>query len=515
MSEPSRHPGPVQGTDPVLSVRGLTARAGNDVLLTDVALDLPAGRVLAVVGPSGAGKSTLGLALLGEPGPGVELGGSVRVEGTELLGIGAGERRARLAARVGHLPQHPGSALDPLRRVGRVIEELAATRHGRDRDRRQEAVRQALLRAGVPAGERLERRYPHQLSGGQQQRLALAQTLVTEPRVVVLDEPTTGLDPAATDALVTNLGALAADGVALVLLTHDHDLARAMAHEVAVIRDGRFDRRGPVHEVLGEAPVPVDAPLAGTEQERPRLRADGLRVVAGADRVLLEVDSFTAVAGTCAALVGRSGAGKTTLARCLAGLTVPRAGRVEVDGIVLAPDALDRPREDRRRLQYVHQDPRATFLLRLPVLDQIARPGILLRGLSAERAQAQARELLERLGMHPDTAARRPHRLSGGELQRAALARAIIADPAVLVADEVTSALDAANRAGLLDVLDQLRRERGTTLVLVSHDVNLVATVATTTTLLDTGSVLDHGPTGQVLSRVVHRKPVGVTTAER
>ncbi|TCK22843.1 ABC transporter ATP-binding protein [Pseudonocardia endophytica] len=444
-----------------MKVRGLGATAGAAVLLDGVDLDLDAGRVLAVLGESGSGKSTLGTALLGAAAPGVVVRGEVR------------------AGRVALLPQHPGAVLDPVRRVDRVLGELAPGRAAVDR---------ALDLAGLERA--VAHRFPHQLSGGQQQRAALAMALVVGPDVLVLDEPTTGLDPATTDEVVANLAGLARTGTAIVLLTHDVAVARALADDAVLLRAGRVVARGP--SVLDAAAVPSRVPdrPAG---EPDRLSVIGLRVAAPGGAVILDDVSLAAGPGTVHAVVGHSGAGKTTLARCLAGLVRPETGTVSVDGEVL-PTADARSLAQRRLVQYVHQDARSSFLRRKPVLDQVARPAELLRGVAPASARDEATARLDRLGVDAATAARRPSGLSGGQLQRAALARALLADPAVLVGDEITSALDAAHRDELLAVLDALRAERGTTVVLVSHDLPLVASVADEVTVLDGGRVVSTGP---------------------
>jgi peptide/nickel transport system ATP-binding protein len=478
--------------EPVLSVRGLTARVGDTELLTGIEFDLHAGEVLAVIGPSGSGKSTLGLALLGEAAAGVRLSGSVRAGETELVGAGPAAR----GRRAGYLPQHPGAVLDPLRRVGPVLHEMAASVPGRDRAARSAAVRAALRAAQLPERQ-LSRRFPHQLSGGQQQRVALALTLVTEPRVIVLDEPTTGLDPDTTRALIDSLAQLARTGVALVLLTHDHDAAHALAHKVLVVRSGRIAGHGPATRVLARLPAaPVAEPAATTG--RPRLRARGLTVLTAAGHPILDHVDLHAPAGSAVAVVGPSGAGKTTLARVLAGLTAPHCGTVEVDHTVLRPDVRDRDHAQRRAVQYIHQDSRASFAAHRGVLEQVARPAVLLRGRRPEEARAEAIEVLRLLGVDETTATRRPRALSGGQLQRAAVARALLAEPAVIVADEATSALDAAHRGELITLLDRLRREARTTLVLVSHDLEFVAQIAATTLVLHEGRIVDQGPTADV-----------------
>ncbi|RZT87772.1 peptide/nickel transport system ATP-binding protein [Pseudonocardia sediminis] len=451
----------------VLEIDGLTARAGDAVLLDGIDVTLGPGRVLAVLGPSGAGKSTLGLAVLGEAAPGVVLTGRVRVAGADLLGAG----RRRRAGRVGHLPQHPGTVLDPVRRVGRVLDELAALVHPGDRAARAAAVATALTRAGLAPG--LGQRFPHQLSGGQQQRMALAQTLVTAPDVIVLDEPTTGLDPGTTDEVLGHLADLARAGTALVLLTHDRSVARRLADRAVALADGRVVRHGSVEDVLGpdhpERPSAAAGPASGDG-----LEALGLRVVAPGGAVLLDGVDLRAGPGTCVAVAGPSGAGKTTLARAVAGLVTPVTGTVAVDGARLPAALAGRDRAQRRAVQYVHQDARPAFLEHRAVDEQVARPAVLLRGLSPADARAEARAVLERLGVTAAVAARRPGTLSGGQLQRAGVARALLARPGVLVCDEPTSALDTRHRDTLLTELDRHRREHGTVVVLVSHDLDVL-----------------------------------------
>jgi peptide/nickel transport system ATP-binding protein len=462
----------------LVEVAALSADAGAQRLLHELDLTLDPGDVLAVLGDSGAGKSTLGLALLGEAGPGVRLGGRVRLAGTDLVGLDEHALRRARAGRIGHLPQHPGAVLDPVRRVGGVLTELAALVHRRGRTRAA-AVEEACDAARF--APELLRRFPHQLSGGQQQRAALAQTLVTRPAVVVLDEPTTGLDPTTAAELVERLRTLRERGTALVLLTHDHDIARALGGRAVVLDHGRAVTRGTVGDVLGPA-SPGTAARAATPAAAPRLTVRGAAVDAAGRPVLDGVD-LDAAAGELLALVGPSGAGKTTLGRFVAGLVRGR-GTVEVDGMLLAPR---RRRAERRIVQYVHQDPRSTFRQHRPVVEQVARPAELLHGVAPTRARADAGALLARLGVDATTAARRPSTLSGGQLQRAAVARALCARPAVLVCDEVTSALDAAHRDELLDALDALRHDHATTVLLITHDIPLVERVADRIVMIENG----------------------------
>ncbi|MGY0231793.1 ABC transporter ATP-binding protein [Longispora urticae] len=509
----------------MIELHELVAIVGSTSIVENVSLQVPAGGVLALVGESGSGKTTTGLALLGEARPGVTLTGRILVDGYDMLGA----RRPR--GLVGYVPQHPAAALNPARRVGGVLGELAgagrqpggstAGRGGRGMTR--EAVVGALSAAQLPTDRETLRRYPHQFSGGQQQRLALAGALVGGPRVVVLDEPTTGLDPVTRRAVLDELAVLAAAGLTLVLLTHDLGAVRALASQVLVLRRGRVVEQGtasvlaaPVHPytrelveaepTIGSAAVEPRTGMVGVERAGPEpgspvplLEVAGLTARYGRRAALAPLD-LSLPAGSCLGVVGASGSGKTTLGRCLAGLHAPATGEVRVRGEVL-PGRLDqRDLPQRRRVQYVFQDPHASFDPRRPVLEQVARTAVLLRGLTPDAARAEADALLTRLGVAPGTTGRRPAGLSGGELQRAAIARALLAEPDVLVCDEITSALDPLTQAGLMDLLTGL----DLTLILISHDLPLVAGAADHLAVLADGHLVEHGRTATLLTDPRH-----------
>ncbi|MDU0289746.1 ABC transporter ATP-binding protein [Saccharothrix longispora] len=468
---------------PVVHVEDLRARAGGRALLDGVSFAVGAGRVLALVGASGSGKTTTGLALLGEHGPGVEVEGRVSVRG-----------------RVAFVPQQPSAALNPVRRLGAVFREIAAL-HAGDRD---ELVATALRRARVPA--ELLRRYPHQLSGGQQQRVVLAQALVGDPAVLVADEPTTGQDALTRAEVVDELAGVVAQGVALVLLTHDLAVVRALADEIVVLREGRVVEAGPAARLL-TAPreeytralldtVPRTAP--DVPDRAPRLRVRGLTAGHRGATVLHGVDLDV---GERLAVVGRSGSGKTTLGRCLAGLHEPAAGDVLLHGRPLARSLRRRSRADLAAVQYVFQDARGSFDEHRAVVDQVARTAVRLRGATPDAARTAALAALDRVGVSPATASRRPGGLSGGELQRAALVRALLAEPDVLVCDEITSGLDAVTRGALLDLLAGVP----CALVLISHDLDVVARLADRVVVLHGGRVVAHGPAAAVLEGAEER----------
>ncbi len=498
--------------NPIVRVTQLAATAGSSVLVDGVSFDVWPGRVTALVGASGSGKTTSALALLGEHGNGVLLDGMVEVDG-QLVVDSNGPTLAASAVRgrvVAYMPQHPGSALNPARRIGKTLQELERLHHP------GEAVVPEALRAAQIDPSTL-RRFPHQFSGGQRQRIALAQALTCKPKVLVLDEPSTGLDSITRLQLVSELQDLATSGLGILLLSHDLDLVRALAEHVVVLSAGQvIESGGP--EVLPAALElqPVGIPSLG----EPLLQAMSLSASLrprGRDPVLHEVD-LAIRPGQCVGIVGRSGSGKTTLARCLAGLHERYTGRILLDGDDL-PVLRKRSPEQNRRVQYVWQEVRGSFDERRPVDQQVARTAQRLRGLPFEEAHAEAVSTLARLGVSGVTAARPPSRLSGGELQRAALARAVLAHADVLVCDEITTALDDRGTTLVVELLMELK-DRGTALMWIGHDLGLVAGVADQVLVIDAGRVIEHGPPATVMNepasevteRLVRAARIGRTT---
>ncbi|GAA2972683.1 ABC transporter ATP-binding protein [Streptomyces drozdowiczii] len=496
-------------------------------LLDKVGLTVPMSSVVAVVGASGSGKTTLGLAALGASRAGVNLSGSVLLEGaTDLLALAPSARRAVRAGQMAHLPQHPESVLDPIRRVEGALQELAALNQAGKAARRA-AVTQALSAAGL-GRDTVRRRFPHQLSGGQQQRLALASALVTGARLLVLDEPTSSLDPPLARAVGDTIRALTDTGVGVLLLSHDLHLVRRTADRVLVLEHGRVIDDGPTAEILGtgdpdaEPRLPVRHPTTQKllAAERRRGAASGATplpdgssasrrgiitahdiVVRRRSGALLEGPvSLSFPPGSTTALLGPSGSGKTTFARALAGLTTPTSGTVRIDGVAL-PARIDRRTTAQRRIvQYVHQNSADSFERHLPLLDQLAATAILLRGLPRERARTEALDIAAALGLRVEQLHRTPDGLSGGQLQRCALVRALAAQPALLVCDEVTSALDSTSREQVLDALPKLLAPSATAMLLISHDVPTVRAVAQEAVVFDRGRCIRRGPVEEVLS---------------
>ncbi|MEU6038472.1 ATP-binding cassette domain-containing protein [Actinomadura sp. NPDC047616] len=433
-----------------LSVDGLgVADSTGRPVLTGFRLRAEPGEVVAVTGPSGSGKTTALRAVLGLLGEGLhQTGGAVGWRGRPVP-AGRAARRWRRAY-VGLVHQDPAATLDPLMTVG------AAVLDGRRRGLRP-AARATLTRLGLDA-ERLWSRRANRLSGGQAQRVALARALLTDPALLVLDEPTSGLDPAAL-ALVTDvLERRRGDGRSVTLVvSHDRDFVARVAGRI-------IDLTPP-----GAGPAALHKASAGPPSGAGEVLAvTGLGLAHG-PTALLDVGRLSLRHGEFVAVTGPSGSGKSTLLRALAGLHAPERGRLSLRGRTLPWPLERRGPEDVRAVQFVGQDPLGALNPAHRVATIVARPLRLTAGTTRAEARGRVPELLRAVGLDPALAARRPGELSGGQRQRVALARALAAGPSVLLADEITAALDAASAAAVLRLLAELRAG-GLAVLLVTHD---------------------------------------------
>lgn len=450
----------------------ITARGGTRTLLTGGAIELRRGRITALTGESGSGKTTLMQAILGYLPVGARReAGSVRVFGHDVLALAPEPLRRLRRDHLAFVGQDPGAALNPTMRVRTLLREVA-TDPGTHRAER--VLEQVQLPESV-----LDRR-PGELSGGQQRRVALARALVRGIDVLLIDEPFAGLDTRVRREITEVLRTLAhASDVAIVVSGHDTAALDSLATNhvhlgVRTVAAARPDRE--------TGAVPVDRPVALSGSGIGLTRADG--------PVLSAVD-ILAHRGVATAVIGPSGAGKTTLARILAGLEPDAVGRLDLGGAEVALRGSRRPRRTRDRIQLIPQNPLSTLNPHRTVGASLARPlarrGRVPRGGLAATIGA----LLGSVGLAEGFASRYPHELSGGQRQRVSIARALAYEPEVLICDEVTSALDPDTATAIMNLLRAWMTERDSSLIVISHDLELVHRYCDSALALDHGRVVD------------------------
>ncbi|HEX4035627.1 MAG TPA: ABC transporter ATP-binding protein [Solirubrobacteraceae bacterium] len=580
--------------EPILRVSDLRVElTSGQPVVSGVSFTLAAGETLGLVGESGSGKSTIALALLGYARRGMRIAaGEVEIGGER---IALQDERAARAIRgrlVSHVPQDPNTNLNPSLRIGRAINDVLVEHRAAEAD--EAHVYAALERVDLPGNRAFARRFPHQLSGGQKQRVLIAAALVCEPPLVVLDEPTTGLDVVTQARILEEVKRLHRERqIAMIYVSHDIAVVSQVADHVAVLYGGLIVEQGSTARVLATPRHPYTRGLIGAvpDHTQPRkmhgipgvavgvddrpnacpfvprcelrvercthempklepfdgrdvrcfeaartpgvalgdlrergggnaredllvvehLRAvhrDGRNTVIAADDVSLRVAQ-----GSCVALVGESGSGKTTIARVIAGLHRPSAGRLTLGGVELAARAQDRPRELRRRCQIVFQDPYESLNPRRRIVNEIARPARLLRGLSRSEARGEVGRLLEQVRLPAAIAEAYPSELSGGERQRVAIARALASEPDLLVCDEITSALDVSVQAAVIELLADLRSRLSLSLLFITHNLGVVAAIADHVLILDRGLICEEGPVDEVFSNPRSERAVELLAA--
>ena len=571
------------GSGPAVTVRDLEICTTNGtVVVHGISFEIAPGEVLGVVGESGSGKTTVGLSLLGHARRGLQItGGTILLGEQDIRAMGDAELRRLRGSLVSYVPQDPASSLNPALRIGTQLREVLEA-HGQTDDTKNAArIAEMMREVALPDEPEYLKRYPHQLSGGQQQRVGLAMAFANRPRLIVLDEPTTGLDVTTQSTVLATVRDLAAaHGVAALYVTHDLAVVAAVATRVAVMYAGRIVELGPADKLFessghpytrrlvgaiprlaggrslvgipGHAPSPgkqppgcafaprcavrvdecdarvpdmlelapdhqsrcIKAPevvgyqqaeygepveLPPSETEAPVLSLENVVGFYGETEVLHSIN-LTLEQGEVLAVVGESGSGKTTTARSIAGLHHDWTGSIKLGDVELEKTARARPIDVRRQIQYIFQNPYGSLNPRKTIGETVGQPLSVFGIASGREEDTLVAEMLEQVSLSASYARRYPDQCSGGERQRVAIARALISKPSILICDEITSALDVSVQAAIVELLGQLQRDLGLSMVFVTHNLPLVRSIAQKVAVLAEGNIVEYGETAEILA---------------
>ncbi|MBW2059472.1 MAG: ABC transporter ATP-binding protein [Deltaproteobacteria bacterium] len=506
---------------PLLTVEHLTIEAFDDgrwkPIVNDISLTLERGEVLGLIGESGAGKSTIGLAAMGYTRPGCRLvSGSIVFDGIEVTGLSEQARRQLRGTRIAYVAQSAAASFNPAHQLIKQFAE-APVQHGlmsfsEAEKRAVELYRQLEL----PEPERIGYRYPHQVSGGQLQRAMVAMALAGRPDLIVFDEPTTALD------VTTQIEVLAAIkhvieqlNTAAIYISHDLAVVAQVADRMMVLRYGNLIEEGPTRELLERAEQDYTRRLLSVRTLRGEKEQAGryTDVVLEVERVsacyrkgvkVIDDVSLRIRRGRTVAVVGESGSGKTTLARVITGLLPALEGRIVFAGEEMPSHLRLRNRESLRRLQMIYQMPDTALNPRQKVRKILGRPLEFYFGIKGSQKEERIGELLDMVELSEKYIDRYPPELSGGEKQRLCLARALAANPDLIICDEVTSALDALVAEEVLKLLQRLQDELGVSYLFITHDLATVKAIADEMVVMLRGRIVEQGSKREVLTPPHH-----------
>lgn len=479
-------------------------------LVDDVSFTVKQGEVLGLIGESGAGKSTIGLAILGHCRQGMRIqSGRITFSGQELTQLSDRQLRQVRGRQIAYVAQSAGAAFNPAITLGEQVIEAALKHKIYPRQQAQAKAIALFEQLGLPDPQAFYQRYPHQVSGGQLQRAMIAMALCAGPELLIFDEPTTALD------VTTQLGVLKAisdvirfSGVAAIYISHDLAVVAQISDHIMVLQHGKTVEQAETAQLLSQpqqdytrrllhaqggskTPQIGDAPVA--------LDIRNISARYHAQPVLQNI-SLSLPRGRTLAVIGESGSGKSTLGKVICGLLTPQTGEVSLNQQVLPASLRQRSRVQLRDVQLIHQIPDTALNPKERIGSQISRVLACFTSLNRSQREARVSELLAQVGLHAELAMRFPAALSGGQKQRVCIARALAAEPKIIVCDEPTSALDPLVARDVLALLRQIQQETGIAYLFITHDLQVVREVADEVAVLRQGVIVRHGPVASALA---------------
>lgn len=498
-----------------VSVEKLRVEAGPQgqakTIVHDVSFTLKRGEVLALIGESGSGKTTIALSLLGYARPGCRIsGGAVHVGEDNMVAMNAAQLAGVRGRKVAYVAQSAAAAFNPSRRIMEQVVE-SALMHGVMSRSQAEAIAIALFKQlSLPSPQTIGRRYPHEVSGGQLQRLMAAMALICEPELIIFDEPTTALDVTTqVDVLKAFKDVVKAYNTTAVYVSHDLAVVAQIADQILVLQNGRMMENNPTPTILNHAEHAYTRQLLSAVQDSDSYKdnepgevvIDIANIDAGYGKIsrdgkpeipILSDISMRVRRGQTVGIIGESGSGKSTFARVIAGLLPAANGTMLLNNKELTPAIVDRSKAECQQIQMVFQNADTALNPAHKVGDILGRPLTFFHGLKGTARKQRVAELLELVKLPTELADRKCGALSGGQKQRINLARALAAEPSVILCDEVTSALDTVVAAAILELLGELQAKLNIAIVFISHDISTVKSLCDEIMVLYKGKTVQY-----------------------
>lgn len=498
----------------LLEIRGLKIEGNSDgvwhPIVKGVDLTLKRGEVLGLIGESGAGKSTIGLAAMGFARPGCRIvDGSINFDGIDLRAASEAEKRQLWGARIAYVAQSAAAAFNPAHKLIDQTVETAVRDGLMTRDKAVADAVDLYRRLQLPNPETIGDRYPHQVSGGQLQRAMTAMAMSCRPDLIIFDEPTTALDVTTqVEVLAAMRNIVEEFHTAAIYITHDLAVVAQMADRIMVLRHGLEVEEAPTREMLREPKKDYTKTLWAVRKlaKEESISDDVVLSVRNVDAsysgVVKVLDNVTVSLprGRTVAVVGESGSGKSTLARAITGLLPPAKGEILFNGKPLSRALKDRDKDTLRRIQMIYQSADTSLNPKQTIRDIIGRPLEFYHGVKGAARDRRVAELLDSIELNESYIDRLPTELSGGQKQRISIARALAAEPDIIICDEVTSALDQIVQEEILTLLMKLQKDTNVSYLFITHDIATVRAISDEIVVMHRGKVVQQGPKTQVLN---------------
>ena len=515
--------------NPVIKITNLWVEASSgesdsNFIVKGVNVEVEPGQVVALIGESGSGKTTTALSAMGYTKPGCKItDGSILLNGQDILALSEDERRNFRGREVAYVAQSAAAAFNPAIKIGQQVIESTQIHGLKTAEKAIEDSLNLFRKLDLPDSETLGQRYPHQVSGGQLQRLMAAMAMSSNPMLLILDEPTTALDVTTQiEVLSAFKDLIRVQKAAVIYVTHDLAVVAQIADHIIVMKNGEIMESGETKDVISSPKDPYTRTLMNAVRPPPKsISASGGAKTNNAEdvievrslqagygqqnkKIILKEISLRVKKGEVVGVIGESGCGKSTLARVIAGLLPQTSGQILYCGEKLSPSARHRSKKLLQKIQIVFQMPDVAINPKHRVKDIIGRPLDLFIGLRGKVRKDRIIQLLELVELDASYSMRFPSELSGGEKQRINLARALAADPDIILCDEVTSALDTVVGKSIIDLLKKLQSELGVAYLFISHDLSTVASFADFLVVLYNGKIMEQGPLESILSPPHH-----------